>query len=102
MAKQLMLLSPIAACALLLTGCKPDLDPKLIEAQTANTEAQCACVGKPEYDACLERANTEHPKAKPEDGFKEKYSDASVKAFHQQIVLAGECSKAAMLTAPPE
>jgi hypothetical protein len=92
----------ITTCALLLLGCKPDLDPKVIEDQKANTEAQCACVKAPDYAECLARANAEHPAPKLEEGFKVKYSDSSVQEHHQAILLAHECSKAASLAAPPE
>jgi hypothetical protein len=102
MTKQFRSFPPIATCALLLLGCKPDLDPKVIEAQMANTEAQCACVKDPDYAGCLARANAEHPAPKLEEGFKVKYSDASVQEHHQAIVMAAECSKAASLAAPPQ
>jgi hypothetical protein len=102
MTKQLRLSPAIATCALLLLGCKPDLDPKVIEAQMANTEAQCACIKDPDYAGCLARANEEHPPPKLEEGFKVKYSDSSVQEHHNAIVLAHECSKAASLAAPPK
>jgi hypothetical protein len=81
--------------ALLLIACKPDIDPKVIEAAEAQAEAQCNCTKEIDYAACRARVDEEHPSAKLEDGWAVKYSPDSVAKMDAAIQMMIKCSEIA-------
>jgi hypothetical protein len=102
MANQIPAFSTFCLCALLLTGCKPDMDPKIIEAQKANAEARCACLKDVDYAGCLARADAEHPVINPEDGYGVKYSSESLEQYDAAVSMSIKCSEVANQAARPE
>lgn len=86
--------------ALLLMACKPDMDPKLIEAAEAQAEAQCNCTKEVDYMACRARVDKEHPSPKLEDGWAVKYSPDSVAKMDAAIQMSIKCSEIANAAQP--
>jgi hypothetical protein len=85
---------PIPA-ALLLIACKPDLQPRVIEAAEARAEAECNCTKEIDYRACRDRVDKEHPSLKLEDGWAVKYSKDSVAKMDATIQMSIKCSEIA-------
>lgn len=94
---------PLAA-ALLLTACKPDIDPEIIRKENARADARCQCMKEVDYAGCIARVEAEHPAAKLEDGFAVKYSQSSVEQYDQAINKSFKCSEmaSAALAGRPE
>jgi hypothetical protein len=85
---------PIPA-ALFLIACKPDIDPKLLEAAEAQAEAQCNCTKEIDYAGCRARVDKEFPAPKLEDGWAVKYSPDSVAKMDAAISKSIKCSEIA-------
>lgn len=86
--------------ALLLIACKPDLDPKLIEAAEARAEAECNCTKEVDYRGCRGRVEKEHPSPQLEDGWAVKYSSDSVAKMDAAIQMSIKCSEIANAALP--
>ncbi|MBA3550463.1 MAG: hypothetical protein H0T76_28645 [Nannocystis sp.] len=87
--------SVVSACALLLLACKPDIDPKVIEAQRARVEARCDCVKQSDYAGCTARVDAEHPVPRLEDGYGVKYSNSSLEQYDALVKMSIDCSELA-------
>jgi hypothetical protein len=92
---------PIPA-VLFLFACKPDIDPKLIEAAEAQAEAECNCMKEIDYRACRDRVDKEYPSAKLEDGWAVKYSQDSVAKLDAATQKSITCSEIANAAQAPE
>ncbi len=87
--------SVIPACALLLLACKPDIDPKVIEAQRAKVEARCDCVKQSDYAGCVARVDADYPVPRLEDGYGVKYSSSSLEQYDALVKMSTDCSQVA-------
>ncbi len=77
-------------------GCKPDIDPAVIEAKRKSSELICSCVaGGGDPFGCVKEAEAKLPEATLADGFGSKYSPRSLEAYDAAARPARECAEAA-------